>query len=321
MRVIVTGGAGFIGSHLCGELIKLGHEVLCIDNLITGREENIENLKANKRFFFLKKDVCSLRYDPKMPGREIWGQKIDFLFHLASPASPVDYQRLPVETLMTNSLGTKNMLDLARQRRAKFLLASTSEVYGDPKAHPQKEDYWGNVNPLGVRACYDESKRFAEALTMVYLRKYKIDARIVRIFNTYGPKMKKNDGRVVSNFINQALRGEPLTVYGNGLQTRSFCFVSDMIDGLLKAMFIKNTAGEVINLGNPDERKILEFAQLIKELTGSKSEIKFTNLPEDDPVRRCPDITKAKKLLNWVPKVELNEGLKETINYFKKFYV
>jgi len=222
---------------------------------------------------------------------------------------------------MVNSQGTKNLLDLARRSRAKFLLASTSEVYGDPKEHPQIENYWGNVNPLGLRACYDESKRFAEAITMVYLRKYKVKTVIVRIFNTYGPKMKKNDGRVVSNLINQAIKNRPLTVYGKGLQTRSFCYVSDMVYGLIKAMFNQDIIGEVINLGNPDERTILEFAQLIKKLTNSQSKIVFSQLPEDDPTRRCPDIAKAKKILDWQPKIKLEDGLKKTIAFFKNDYV
>lgn len=319
MKVLVAGGAGFIGSHLCEKILELGYEVICIDNLITGREENINHLKKNKKFLFLKQDI-TLISGPEILRRDLWGQKIDLIFHLASPASPIDYQKYPIETLMVNSLGTRNILDLVRHCRARFLLASTSEVYGDPLEHPQKETYWGNVNPNGLRSCYDESKRFAEALTMAYVRKYHLDARIVRIFNTYGPKMKQNDGRVVSNFINQALSQRPLSVYGQGLQTRSFCYVSDMVDGLIKIMLNKRTTGEVINLGNPDERQIVEFAKLIKTLTNSRSEIKFENLPEDDPARRCPDISKAKEIVNWQPKIQLEDGLKQTINYFKKYY-
>jgi dTDP-glucose 4,6-dehydratase len=311
MKILVAGGAGFIGSHLCASLLKLNHQVFCLDNLITGREENIAELKENRQFIFIKEDICSLTFS----------QKIDYIFNLASPASPVDYQKYPIETLLVNSLGTKNLLQLALKNQAAFLLASTSEVYGDPAEHPQKEDYWGNVNPIGPRSCYDEAKRFAEALTMAYFRKHQTKIRIVRIFNTYGPKMKRNDGRVVSNFINQALIQKPLTVYGQGQQTRSFCYVSDMVDGLIKIMFSDQTVGQVINLGNPDERQIIEFAKLIKILTKSSSEIKYENLPEDDPARRCPDITRARKIVNWEPKIKLEDGLNQTISYFKSFYV
>ncbi|MBI2066127.1 SDR family oxidoreductase [Candidatus Woesebacteria bacterium] len=307
-RVLVTGGAGFIGSHLCAVLIEDGYRVVSVDNLITGSRKNIEQLISNKNFEFLKKDIVKDSLGIK---------KADYIFHLASPASPLDYQKYPEETALTNSLGTINMLELAKKTSAKFLLASTSEVYGDPEEHPQKETYWGNVNSFGPRSCYDESKRFAEAMTYIYLHKYALDARVVRIFNTYGPKMRKDDGRAVSNFINQAISEKPLTVNGDGNQTRSFCYVEDMVEGFMKAMFSTKAKGEVINLGNPEEYNILDLAEKIKKMTGSKSKIVFSALPPNDPGQRRPDISKAKKLLGWSPKVSLTDGLKKTIEYYK----
>lgn len=307
---LVTGGAGFIGSHLCNKLIKNGYKVICLDNLLTGSKKNIEHLLGNPNFEFLEADICQ-------PINQLTNQPINFVFHLASPASPADFDKIPEEVLLTNSQGGLNVLKLATQTKAKLLMASTSEVYGDPKEHPQKETYWGNVNSFGPRSCYDESKRFAEAATYVYLTKYGIDVRIVRIFNTYGPRMQKDDGRVISNFINQAIEGKPLTVYGKGEQTRSFCFVSDLVEGIFKAMFTDKTCGEIINLGNPEEYRIIDLADKIKKLTNSSSEIVFGNLPPDDPSQRQPDISKAKRLLNWEPKVTVDEGLLKTIEYYK----
>lgn len=305
---LVTGGAGFIGSHLVDALLASGHRVICLDNLITGQETNVEDAQKNDAFTFIKQDVSK---DFSLE------QKIDFIFHLASPASVIDYQTYPEETALVNSMGTIAMLNVAKKNNARFLFASTSEVYGDPKEHPQKETYWGNVNPNGIRSCYDESKRFGEAMTMVYVRKYEIDGRIVRIFNTYGPRMRKTDGRVVSNLINQALEGKPLTVYGDGTQTRSFCYVSDLVAGLISLMFSPKTSGEVVNLGNPQEYTVLEFAGKIKKMTGSHSQIQFSPLPADDPVMRRPDIAKAGKLLFWKPKIGIDEGLKQTIQYYR----
>lgn len=305
MRALVTGGAGFLGSHLCDLLLAKGNEVLCVDNLITGNEKNIAHIKTNN-FSFIRHDVTKPMY--------IEG-KVDFIFHLASPASPIDYLELPIQTLKVGALGTHNMLGLAKEKEARFLLASTSEVYGDPLVNPQSEEYWGNVNPIGPRGVYDEAKRYAEAITMAYHRYHKLDTRIVRIFNTYGPRMRLNDGRVVPNFIGQALRGEDLTVYGDGLQTRSFCYVSDEVEGIYRLMMSDYTSP--MNVGNPEERTILEFAQIILRLTGSRSKIAFKELPVDDPKQRRPDITKAKKLLGWEPQVRLDSGLKETIKYFK----
>jgi len=305
---VVTGGAGFIGSHLCEALIKENFKVICIDNLGTGKLSNLKSILNNKNFKFIKKDVRE-----KIKIKE----KIDFIFHLASYASPPYYQKYAIDTLMTNSFGTYNILELARQKRAKFLLASTSEVYGDPKIHPQKEEYWGNVNPVGIRSCYDEAKRFAEALTMEYSRKFNLNIRIIRIFNTYGPRLQKDDGRVISNFIYQALNNLPVTIYGDGTQTRSFCYVSDMIDGILKAMFVKNTRNQIINLGSLYEFTIKEAAMLIKKMLNSKSKIIYKPIPKDDPTRRRPDITKARKLLNWQPRIKLEQGLLKTIDWFK----
>ena len=305
--VLITGGAGFIGSHLCEFLLNKGSKVICIDNLITGNKENIRHLLSNKNFIFINHDVSKhIKID----------EKIDYVMHFASPASPVDYQKIPIQTLKAGSLGTHNTLGLALAKKAKYILASTSEVYGDPQVNPQKEDYWGNVNPVGPRGCYDEAKRFAEALVMAYRRIHKLDVRIARIFNTYGPRMRKDDGRVVPNFINQALTDKPITVYGSGKQTRSFCYITDMIEGIYKLMI--SNINEPVNLGNPEEHTIIEFANLIKEITRSKSKIAFKGLPVDDPHVRCPDINKAKKELGWELKVNLREGLQKTIEWFKK---
>lgn len=306
--ILVTGGAGFIGSHLCESLLNEGYKVVCLDNLITGKRRNIEGLENNENFKFIEADVTkNLELD----------FKFNYIFHLASPASPIDYQNHPEETLLANSVGTLNVLNLAKNMNAKVLVASTSEVYGDPLVHPQKETYWGNVNSFGARSNYDESKRFAESASYVFLKKYGLDIRIIRIFNTYGPKMQVNDGRVVSNFINQAIKNESITIYGDGTQTRSFCYVSDLVEGIKKAMFTEFTKGEVINLGNPEEYTMKDFAQKIKEMTNSNSEIVFKDLPPDDPKQRQPDITKAKELLGWEPKVSVEEGLQKTIEYYK----
>lgn len=306
----MTGGAGFIGSHLCEYLIGKGYNVVCLDNLLTGSKKNIEKLLSDSKFEFIEADVTK-------PVSQITNQ-INYIFHLASPASPIDYQNHPEETLLTNSAGTINVLNLAKDSGAKVLIASTSEVYGDPLKHPQKETYWGNVNSFGPRSCYDEGKRFSEAATYVFLHKYDLDARIIRIFNTYGPKMQKDDGRVVSNFISQALADSPIKIDGDGSQTRSFCYVSDMVDGIFKAMFTGNTKGEIFNLGNPNEYTIKELADKIIKLTSSKSEVKYSgNFRKDDPMRRKPDITKAKSVLGWEPKVSVDEGLQKTIEYYK----
>ncbi len=305
---LVTGGAGFIGSHLCDALLDLGHKVFCLDNLLTSVEENLHRAKQNSFYTFIRFDVTG-----QLP---ILGN-LDYIFHLASPASVPDYQKYPEETALVNSVGTRNLLKLAKTYEARFLFASTSEVYGDPKEHPQKETYWGNVNPVGVRACYDESKRFGEMMTMLYRRKWGVDARITRIFNTYGPRMRKNDGRVISNFINQALENQPLTVYGNGNQTRSFCYVSDLVSGIIKMMLSDKTNGEVVNLGNPEEYQVKDLAEKIIALAGSKSKIVYRALPEDDPQRRRPDISRAKQLLDWQPKVDIDEGLRKTMEYYK----
>jgi len=304
--VVVTGGAGFIGSHLCDYLINKGFKVICVDNLITGNLENISHLSKNKRFEFIKHDITKYI---NIPG------KVDYILDFASPASPIDYLKYPIQTLKVGSLGVHNCLGLAKLKRATFLLASTSEIYGDPLVHPQREDYWGNVNTIGPRGCYDEAKRFAEALTTAYHRVHKIDTKIVRIFNTYGERMRLNDGRVVPNFISQALKGEDITVYGNGKQTRSFCYISDLVEGIYKLLI--SDFNEPVNLGNPDEKTILQFAKIIIKLTDSKSKIIFKPLPVDDPKQRCPDISRAKKILKWKPKVSLEEGLKRTIDWFR----
>lgn len=304
-KTAVLTGAGFIGSQLCDRLLREGYKVICLDNFITGNPDNIRHLSGNNNFRFIKHNVA--RYI-NIAGR------VDYVLHFASPASPVDYLKFPIPTLKAGSLGTHNALGLAKVKKAKFMLASTSEVYGDPLVHPQKESYWGNVNPIGVRGCYDEAKRFAEAITMAYRRMHKIDTKIVRIFNTYGPRMRINDGRVVPNFLYQALNNRPLTVYGKGSQTRSFCYVDDLIEGIFRMM--RARINQPLNLGNPKEFTILGFARQMIKLTGAKSKIIFKPLPQDDPRRRRPDITKAKRLLNWHPAVELEEGLKLTIEWF-----
>lgn len=306
MRILITGGAGFIGSHLCDLLLAKGHNVICVDNLLTGSMRNIKHNLENVRFKFIRHDVTR---PLNIKGR------IEYVLHFASPASPIDYLEHPLETLSVGSSGTRNMLELARSKRARFLLASTSEVYGDPKVSPQKESYFGNVNPVGPRSVYDEAKRFAEALTSAYSRKKLVHAKIIRIFNTYGPRMRHNDGRVVPNFIGQALKNRPITVYGRGDQTRSFCYVSDMIDGIYKLM--NSTEKGPINIGNPRELTVLQFAKLIKELTGSKSRIVYKKLPQDDPMQRRPDISKAIKCLKWRPSVTLEQGIRLTIPSFK----
>jgi len=306
MRILVTGGAGFLGSHLCERLLAEGHEVICADNFFTGRKINIQRLAQNPAFEILRHDVTL----PIL-------LEVDTGSHLACPASPIHYQYNPVKTIKTNIMGTINMLGIAKRVKGRILFASTSEVYGDPAIHPQKEDYWGNVNPIGIRSCYDEGKRAAETLMMDYHRQNKVDIKIVRIFNTYGPRMLADDGRVVSNFIVQALKGEDITVYGKGSQTRSFCYVDDLIDGMVRMMNCENFIGPV-NLGNPEEYTILELAKLIISMTGSKSKIAYKPLPSDDPRQRMPDITLAKEKLGWKPSVPVEEGLKRTIEYFKK---
>ena len=310
MRILVTGGAGFLGSHLCDHLLARGHDVICMDNLITGSTANIARLAGHERFLFVKHDVTNYIF--------VEGQ-LDGILHFASPASPIDYLELPIQTLKVGALGTHKVLGLAKDKNARFLLASTSEVYGDPLVHPQPESYWGNVNPIGPRGVYDEAKRFAEAMTMAYHRTHGVDTRIVRIFNTYGPRMRLSDGRVVPNFISQALRGEPLTVYGDGSQTRSFCYVDDLIDGVCR-LFLSDLE-DPVNIGNPQEMTILEFARYVVELTGSPSPIVLVQ-PEDarvkdDPRVRKPDLTRARTLLGWEPKVSAEEGLRRTIEWFR----
>jgi len=306
MRILVTGGAGFLGSHLCERLLKEGHEVVCLDNFFTGRRKNLPPYLENPDFELVRHDVV----EPIL-------LEVDRIYHLACPASPVHYQFNPVKTIKTNVLGTHNMLGLAKRTRARFLLASTSEVYGDPKVHPQTEDYWGNVNPIGIRSCYDEGKRVAETFTMDYHRQNRVDVRIVRIFNTYGPRMLADDGRVVSNFIVQALKGDDITVYGDGSQTRSFCYVDDLVDGLVRMMENEGFIGPV-NLGNPREFTILELAKTIIAKIGSRSKIVLKPLPSDDPTQRQPDIALAKQKLGWQPKVDVDEGFNMTIDYFRR---
>jgi len=305
MKALITGGAGFIGSHLCDLLLAKDHEVICVDNLVTGNKNNIAHIE-NDNFSFIEHNITKPLF---------LEENIDYIFHFASPASPIDYLKLPIQTLKVGALGTHNMLGLAMEKNARFLLASTSEVYGDPLVNPQSEEYWGNVNPIGPRGVYDEAKRFAEAITMAYHRYHGTQTRIVRIFNTYGPRMRLNDGRVVPNFIGQVLNGEDITVYGDGSQTRSFCYVSDEIEGIYRLMM--SDYSNPMNIGNPKEYTILEFAKFIIKLTGTDSNIIFKELPEDDPKQRKPDITKARKILNWEPEVSLEQGLRNTIEYFK----
>ena len=305
-RALVTGGAGFLGSHLCDALLGEGWSVVAVDNLLTGRRANLAHLKNDSRFEFVEKDIC----EPFDVG------PVNYVFHFASPASPVDYSTHGIATLKVGSLGTFHALEVAHKYGAKYLISSTSECYGDPLEHPQKETYWGNVNPIGPRSVYDESKRFAEAATTAYRRYHKVDTRIARIFNTYGPRMQLNDGRVVPNFMKQALNGEALTVYGSGQQTRSFCYVSDEIDGFLR--LAKSNEHLPVNIGNPNEFTILECAQCVLKVTGSKSEIRYEPLPQDDPKQRRPDITKARQLLGWEPKIDLETGLRMSLEYFKK---
>lgn len=305
-RILVTGGAGFLGSHLCERLLAEGHEVLCVDNFFTGQKANIAHLIGNPYFEIIRHDICFPLY-----------VEVDEIYNLACPASPIHYQFDPIQTIKASILGSINMLGLAKRVKAKILQASTSEVYGDPVIHPQPEIYWGNVNPVGPRACYDEGKRCAETLFFDYHRQHKLRIKVARIFNTYGPRMHPNDGRVISNFIVQALKGENLTVYGDGSQTRSFCYVDDMIEGLVRLMNSPDDFTGPVNLGNPIEISILELAEIIIKMTGSRSKIVFKPLPNDDPKQRQPDITLAKEKLNWYPRVDLNEGLMKTINYFK----
>ena len=304
---VVTGGAGFLGSHLTDLLLARGHEVISIDNLVTGSVRNIDHLAGNPNFRFICQDVTEFLF---LPGR------VDYVWHFASPASPIDYLELPIQTLKVGSLGTHKALGLARDKGARFLITSTSEIYGDPVIHPQPESYWGNVNTIGPRGCYDESKRFAEALTMAYHRQHNIPTRIVRIFNTYGPRMRRNDGRVVPAFISQALTNQPITIFGDGKQTRSFCYFSDLIEGIYRLMMSETS--DPVNIGNPHELTMLQFAEEIIAATGSKSKIVHKPLPQDDPKQRRPDITRAQTLLKWEPKVPLAEGLKSTIEYFRR---
>ncbi len=305
MRILVTGGAGFLGSHLCDRLIHEGHDVIAMDNLITGSTDNIAHLAGNKHFTFIEHNITNYIY---LKGG------LDAILHFASPASPVDYLELPIQTLKVGSLGTHNALGLALAKGARLLLASTSEVYGDPQVHPQTEDYWGHVNPIGPRGVYDEAKRFAEAMTMAYHRSHGVETRIVRIFNTYGPRMRLNDGRVVPNFVAQALRGQALTVYGDGSQTRSFCYVSDLVDGIYRLLL--SDEAEPVNIGNPTETSILEFAEKINQYTKNEAGIIFNPLPKDDPKQRKPNIGKAQRILEWEPKVDLDQGMKTTIDWF-----
>src|SRR4030088_1860383 len=306
---VVTGGAGFLGSHLSDRLIAEGFRVIAMDNLITGSTDNIAHLAESQDFQFIRHNVSEFIF---VPGR------VDYVFHFASPASPIDYLELPIPTLKVGALGTHNALGLAREKMATFVLASTSECYGDPLVHPQKEDYWGNVNPIGPRGVYDEANRFSEAMTMAYHRYHGVDTHIVRIFNTYGPRMRLNDGRALPNFVFQALSGQPITVYGDGRQTRSFCYVSDLIEGIYRLM--QSDEHEPTNIGNPQEITILEFAKRIHTLLGAKEPIVFEPLPQDDPKQRCPDISKAKRILGWEPKVGLDEGLRTTLDYFKEHF-
>ena len=303
---VITGGSGFLGSHLSDRLLAEGHRVIAVDNLITGNTANIEHLAGNQDFKFIRHDVTEYIF---IPG------KVDYVWHFASPASPIDYLKIPIPTLKVGSLGTHNALGLAREKGAAFILASTSECYGDPLIHPQTEDYWGNVNPIGPRGVYDEAKRFAEAITMAYHRFHGMNTHIVRIFNTYGPRMRLNDGRVVPAFIGQALTGEPMTIFGDGTQTRSFCYVSDLIDGIFRLMM--SDFHEPVNIGNPREMTISEFGEEIRKITGTKSKIEYKPLPVDDPKVRQPNIDRARKVLGWEPKVDFEKGIRETIEYFR----
>lgn len=313
MKTLVAGGAGFIGSHLCDALLAQGHSVVAVDNFITGQRRNVEHLKDHPRFQLIEHDVI-----------QPIDLQVDMVFHLASPASPIGYLKHPIETSLVNSIGTYNLLELTRRNNAAFLLASTSEVYGEPLEHPQREEYRGNVSCTGIRACYDEGKRYAESLTMTYARHYDLNARVVRIFNTYGPRSDPNDGRLVPNFVVHAVRGTPIPVYGDGTQTRALCYVSDLVAGILKAAQLPDLAGEVVNLGNPDERTVLEYARMIKKLADSSSPIEHVSVNDlgnrisDDPSRRCPDISKARRVLGWEPVVHVEEGLSKTIVWFRE---
>ena len=307
--VLITGAAGFIGSYLCDRFVNEGYFVIGMDNFLTGTPENIAHLFGKSNFKFVKYDVTNYIYIK---------EKVNIILHFACPASPVDYLNHPIHTMKVDSLGTLHTLGLAKQKKARYIFASTSEIYGDPQVHPQPETYWGNVNPVGPRSVYDEAKRFSEALSMAYLREHDLDVRIVRIFNTYGPRMRMNDGRVVPNFITRALKGEPLTVYGDGTQTRSFCYIDDLVEGIYRVATRPDLKGEIFNLGNPDEYKIIEFARIIIELLNSPSKIIFKPLPQDDPKKRQPDITKAKKILGWEPKISLKKGLARTIEWFRE---
>lgn len=307
MKILITGGAGFLGSHLCDRFLADNHEVICVDNLITGSRSNIEHLKPNPRFRFLEHNIAK--------PLEL-GEPLDYVLHFASPASPPDYLKYPIQTLKVGSLGTLNALGIAKAKKAKFMLASTSEVYGDPQVHPQPESYWGHVNPVGPRGVYDEAKRFAEAMTMAYHREHAVDTRLLRIFNTYGPRMRMNDGRAIPNFIAQSLRGEPITIYGEGKQTRSFCYIDDLVEGIVRLM--QSSSSDPVNLGNPGEYTVLQLARQIVEMTRSRSKLVFLPLPQDDPKQRCPDISVAKRLLKWQPVTPLAEGLQKTINWFRE---
>ncbi len=308
MRVLITGGAGFLGSHITEKFLKEGNEVIVLDNLITSTVDNIAHLFGNEKFTFIKYNVVNYIYVK---------EEVDLILHFACPASPIDYQKHPIHTMKVDSLGTLNTLGLAKAKNSRFVFASTSEIYGSPQEHPQKEDYWGYVNPIGVRSVYDEAKRFSEAMSMAYFREYGIDIRILRIFNTYGPRMRANDGRVVSSFITKALKNEDITIYGDGTQTRSFCYVDDLTEGIYQISLKEGLSGEVFNIGNPEEIRIIDLAKLIIELTGSSSKIEYLPLPEDDPFRRKPDIEKIKRTIDWEPTVSLRAGLMKTIEYFK----
>jgi dTDP-glucose 4,6-dehydratase len=309
VRVVVTGGAGFVGSHLCERLLGDGHEVVCVDNLITGRREHAEMLASHHAFSFEERNI-SEPFEVDGP--------VDAVMNFASPASPIDFPKYPIEILKAGGLGTLHSLGLARAKRARFMQASTSEAYGDPEVNPQPETYWGHVNPIGPRSVYDEAKRYAEALTMAYHRHHGLDTRIVRIFNTYGPRMRPDDGRAIPQFISQALAGDPMTVHGDGSQTRSFCYVDDLVDGIVRLLMVEPAFHEPVNIGNPSEMTVLEMAELIKELTGSSSDIKFTERPVDDPSVRRPDIGRAQKLLGWNPTVDVRDGLKRTLDWFRR---